>query len=256
MDEAADADAAGGVAHAGVLRTGGEAVHLLYLALPFRVAAALGDERAFQHDGQRKAQLGAGGIFAQRRARLGKGRFLAALLQGEAADALDDGGKFHFVWLGIVGKERVEVGFQQARQRREQLHVRAGDVLFPFIDGLRRDAKALGHLFLRERKRLAARKDGFSKAHTFPSLTVSRKTRALFYSSYSSKKAARRKWRARCKSGSAAQPTVERAANLRRSVRKAHKARGNAERGQPGNQKPRLRLASGRSLRLRAFKTL
>ena len=210
VDEAADADAAGGVAHAGVLRFGGEAVHLLHLALRFRVAAALRGERALQHDGQRKAQLGAGGVFAQRRARLLEGGLQAVLLQGEAADALDDGGKFHFVRLGIVGKERIEVGFQQARQRREQLHIRAGEALFPLVDGLRRDAKALGHLFLRERKRLAARKDGFSKSHTFPSLTVSRKTRALFYSSYSNKKAARRKWRARCKRGSAAQPWVER----------------------------------------------
>ena len=116
------------------------------------------------------------GVFAQRRARLLEGGLQAVLLQGEAADALDDGGKFHFVRLGIVGKKRVEVGFQQARQRREQLHIRAGEALFPLVDGLRRDAKALGHLFLRERKRLAARKDGFSKSHTFPSLTVSRKT--------------------------------------------------------------------------------
>ena len=188
VDEAADADAAGGVAHAGVLRFGGEAVHLLHFALRFLIAAALGDERAFQHDGHGEAQLGAGGVFAQRRARLVKSRLQAVLLQGEAADALDEGGKLHVVRLGIVGKERIEVCLQQARQRRKQLDIRAGEALFPLIDGLRRDAQALGHLFLRERERTAARKDGLSKVHMFPSLTVSRKTRALFYSSYSNKK--------------------------------------------------------------------
>ena len=97
----------------------------------------------------------AGRVFAQSVARFGKGRVEAVLLHSKAAEAFDQCGQLHAVWLSIVGKQRVQIGFQQPCQRRKQLYIRAGEIFFPLVDGLRRYAEALGHLFLRQPQRPA-----------------------------------------------------------------------------------------------------